>query len=211
MYGVGIQAAFDSPDGVLIGFGSEPSDLSTDGLRRGFDKARQGAVRDPEFRSLPRPGGAKRELFDHHDPALLAISDAQLVESGWKVLQGGLRAFLASGSLADLAGSEADLRGLGLILGGDVTIVQESMAIASSQMPEPQTDVSTPMMGFVTAMVESREAKGSGWSTGTRLDHFTDEAGVEAAQPAIEAIRGGRGPSGRYTVDFRPPPRGGFL
>jgi len=202
MYGVGIQVAFDSPEGVLIGFGSEPSDLSTAGMRRAFDKARQGAVRDPEFRSLPRPGGAARALFDYHDPALLTISDAQLVESGWKVLQGGLRAFLASGSLADLAGSEAELRGLGLILGGDVTIVQESMAIASSQMPEPQTDVSTPMMGFVTAMVESREAKGSGWSTGTRLDHFTDEAGVEAAQRAIEAIGGERIPSGDYTVIF---------
>src|SRR6266478_4173902 len=106
MYGVGIQVAFDSPEGVLIGFGSEPSDLSTAGMRRAFDKARQGAVRDPEFRSLPRPGGA------------------------------------------------------------------------------------------------AREAKGSGWSTGTRLDHFTDEAGVEAAQRAIEAIGGERIPSGDYTVIF---------
>ena len=32
MYGVGIQVAFDSPEGVLIGFGSEPSDLSTAGI-----------------------------------------------------------------------------------------------------------------------------------------------------------------------------------
>src|SRR5260370_21550135 len=130
MYGVGIQVAFDSPEGVLIGFGSEPSDLSTAGMRRAFDKARQGAVRDPEFRSLPRPGGAARELFDYHDPALLAISDAQLVESGWKVLQGGLRVFLSSGSLADLAGSVADVRGLCWIRCGDAALRPESQPLA---------------------------------------------------------------------------------
>src|SRR5262249_14712809 len=47
---------------------------------------------------------------------------------------------------------------------------------------------------------------GSGASTGTRLDHFTDEAGVEAAQNAIAAIGGGRVPSGIYTVVFGRPP-----
>jgi PmbA protein len=51
-------------------------------------------------------------------------------------------------------------------------------------------------------MVEARDAKGSGWSTATHLDHFTDEAGVEAAQNAIAAIDGERVPSGRYTVVF---------
>jgi predicted Zn-dependent protease len=51
-------------------------------------------------------------------------------------------------------------------------------------------------------MVETRGAKGSGASTGTRLDHFTDEAGVEAAQNAIKAIGGERVPSGTYTVVF---------
>ena len=201
-YGIGIQVALDSPDGILLGFGSEPSDLSTAGVARALAKARQGAVRDPEFRSFPRPGAARRELVDYHDPALLAISDAQLVEAGWKVLQGGLGAFLASSKLAELAGSEAGLRKLDLILGGDVTILQESMAIASTSMPGPQTDVSTLLTSFVTGMVEARDAKGSGWSTATRLEHLTEEAGAEAAQRAIEAIGGLRVPSGDYTVVF---------
>jgi hypothetical protein len=202
-HGIGVQAAFDSPDGVLFGFGSEPSDLSTDGIARALDKARHGAVRDPEFRSLPKPGGAvRRELTDYHDPALLEIGDSQLVEAGWSVLQGGLRAFLASTKLARLAGSEAELGKLGLILGGDVTILQESMAIASTSMPEPQSDVSTLLTSFVTGMVEAQGAKGSGWSTATRLAHLTEEAGADAAQHAIEAIGGARVPSGDYTVIF---------
>jgi hypothetical protein len=201
-FGIGIQVVLDSPDGPLLGFGSEPSDLSTAGAARALAKARQGAVRDPEFHSLPRPGPARRAVAEYHDPALLAVGDERLVEAGWTVLHGGLGAFLASSTLAAAAASEAELRGLGLILGGDVTILQESMAIASTAMPEPQSDVSTLITSFVTAMVEARDAKGSGWSTGTRLEDLTGEAGADAAQRAIEAIGGERVPSGDYTVIF---------
>jgi PmbA protein len=201
-YGIGIQVALDSPEGILLGFGSEPSDLSLAGAARALAKARQGAVRDPEFRSFPKPGAARRELVDYHDPALLDLSDAQLVEAGWKVLQGGLGAFRASSRLAQLAGSEAGLRALGLILGGDVTILQESMAIASTSMPDAQTDVSTLLTSFVTGMVEAQDAKGSGWSTATRLAHLTEEAGADAAARALEAMGGQRVPSGDYTVVF---------
>jgi PmbA protein len=51
-------------------------------------------------------------------------------------------------------------------------------------------------------MVEARGAKGSGWSAATRLDDFTDDAGVTAARAAIDAVGGERVPSGRYTVVF---------
>ena len=83
------------------------------------------------------------------------------------------------------------------------------MAIASTTMPHAQTDETSLITAFATAMVETRGAKGSGASTGTRLDHFTDEAGVEAAQNAINAIGGERVPSGTYTVVFGTPARGG--
>jgi PmbA protein len=130
------------------------------------------------------------------------VADAALVEAGWKVIHGALRTFIASSRLADLAGTENALPALGLIVGGDVTILQERMAIASTAMPHPQVDQSTLITAFVTAMVEARDAKGSGWSTATRLDDFTDEAGVEAAQAAIAAIGSERVPSGRYRVVF---------
>jgi hypothetical protein len=59
-YGLGIQAVFDTPAGRLLGFGSEPSDLSGAGAARALAKARQAAVADPEFVSLPRPSGQTR-------------------------------------------------------------------------------------------------------------------------------------------------------
>ncbi|HEU4438267.1 MAG TPA: metallopeptidase TldD-related protein [Methylomirabilota bacterium] len=207
MCGLGVHAVFEGPDGApRVGFGSEPSDLSSDGALRALDKARQAAVHDPEFRSLPRPGAARRALDDYHDPQLMEISDAALVEAGWKVIAGGLRAFMASSRLADLAPGEAELKRLGLILGGDVTILQERIAIASTAMPEPQSDDSAFMSASITAMVEARDAKGSGWSVCTRLGHFTDEAGAEAAANAVAAIDGARVPTGDYTVIFGPQP-----
>jgi predicted Zn-dependent protease len=204
--GLGIQAAFESAEGPLLGFGSEPSDLGPSGVARALDKARQAAVRDPDFVSLPRAGAGRPALAGYHDERLMQLDDASLVELGWKVVGGALRTFLASSRLAALAGSDEGLRRLGLIVGGDVTILQERVAVASTGMPRVETDESSLITAFVTAMVEARDAKGSGWSTGTRLDHFTDEAGVEAAQNAIQAIDGVRVPSGEYTVVFGPQP-----
>ena len=201
-YGIGIQAVFDGPDGRRIGFGSEPSDLTTAGVERALAKARRAAVADPEFVSLPAPAPFTRSLVNYHDPRLMDLDDASLVEAGWKITGGALRTFTASGRLAELAPDDEALRRLGLILGGDVTILRERIAIASTAMPRAQTDETSLITAFATAMVESRGAKGSGSSTGTRLDHFTDEAGVEAAQNAIKAIGGERVPSGAYTVLF---------
>jgi hypothetical protein len=200
--GIGIQAVFESAEGPRLGFGSEPSDLGPAGVARALDKARRAAVHDPDFVSLPRAGAEGPALAGYHDERLMRLDDAALVELGWKVLGGALRTFLASSTLAALGGSDAGLRRLGLIVGGDVTVLQERVAIASTGIPRVVTDESTLITAFVTAMVEARDAKGSGWSTGTRLDHFTDEAGVDAAQNAIQAIDGVRVPSGAYTVVF---------
>ena len=201
-YGIGIQAVFDAPDGRRIGFGSEPSDLTLAGVERALAKARKAAVADPEFVSLPAPAAVARSLENYHDPRLMDLDDASLVEAGWKITGGALRTFTASSRLAELAPDDEGLRRLGLILGGDVTILRERIAIASTTMPRAQTDETSLITAFATAMVESRGAKGSGASTGTRLDHFTDEAGVDAAQNAINAIGGERVPSGTYTVLF---------
>lgn len=199
-YGLGIQAVFAGPDGPRIGFGSEPTDLSRNGAERALAKARAAAVTDPDFVSLARPGRERRARADYHDPQLMTMDDGGLVEVGWRVIGGGLRTFLASGRLADLAETEEALRQLGLILSGDVTILQERIAVVSTAMPEVQTDESTLITAAVTAMVEARSAKGSGWSTGIRLDHFTDEAGVDAARSAIDMVDGERVVSGRYRV-----------
>ena len=201
-YGIGIQAVFESPAGRLLGFGSEPSDLSPAGAARALAKAEKAAVLDPEFVSLPEPALYERTLTDYHDPALGALDDRALVEAGWKVATGAFRTFQCSTALAAIAGSDEGLRRLGLIVGGDVSMLLERIAIASTRIPRVQSDESTLITASITAMVEARDAKGSGWWTGTRLAHLTDEAGGDAAANAIAAIGGERVPSGSYTVIF---------
>src|SRR3989441_4150303 len=146
--GIGLQVVFESGDGATIGFGSEPSDLTLEGVKRALDKARKSAVADPEFVSLPRPSGEARTLWDYHDRRLLEMRDDDLVQAGWKVITGALRTFTASSRLVELASSDGALKRLGLIAGGDVTILQERIAVATTHMPRVQTDESTPIMAF---------------------------------------------------------------
>lgn len=199
--GLGLRVLFDGPDGSgRVGFGSEPGALDRAGAQRALDKARRAAVGDPDFRSLPRPSGERRTLVDYHDPALFAISDERLVETGWALVTGGLATFTASSRLARAGGGDEGLRRLGLVLGGDLGIRQERIAIASTRMPRAQTDESAVMTSLVTAMIEAHEAKGSGWAVSTRLDGWSAEAGESAAGRAIDAIGGARVPAGDYTV-----------
>ena len=53
--GLGIRVALKTTQGIKTGFGSEPTDLSLEGVKRALEKARRGAVLDQEFVSLPKP------------------------------------------------------------------------------------------------------------------------------------------------------------
>lgn len=204
--GLGIRVVLRGPGGARLGFGSESGDLGPGGVRLALARARRAAIVDPQFYSLPRPGPEPPPPGRHSDPELMGLTDDQLVEAGWRVVDAGLRAFLASSRLAALAGDEAGLPGLGLVLGGDVTFLQERMAIASTAMPRPQADEASLLTASVTAMVEAYNAKGTGWSVAARLADFSGEAGADAARAAVEAIGNERVPGGEYAVVFGPQP-----
>ncbi|GBD10870.1 Metalloprotease TldD [bacterium HR23] len=196
-YGVAVRVLFRGEQGPLFGFGAEPSDLSLEGLQRALAKARRGAVRDPDRTSLPRPTGEKRRLHRYHDPLVMRMRDGHLVQVGWMAVEGALRAFQASEDLLALVERPEHLPRLGLILGGDVTVLQERIAVGSTHIPV-QTDESTLVMAFLTAMVEARSSKGSSWTVGTRLADFSTETGAECARNAIRSMDGVRVPDGEY-------------
>ncbi len=79
-YGIGIQAVFDAPDGRRIGFGSEPSDLTSAGAERALAKARNAAVADPEFVSLPARSASPRRRAGRSRVAPSARSQPRV---GW--------------------------------------------------------------------------------------------------------------------------------
>ena len=66
-FGLGVRVALATPEGTKSGFGSETADLSLDGVARALDKARKGAVLDPEFVSLPTPALHGPTLRRYHD------------------------------------------------------------------------------------------------------------------------------------------------
>lgn len=211
--GIGIRAVFTSPDGPRIGFGSEARDFSLKGVRHAIEKARHAAAPDPDFVSLPAPAlqpspseRKGRPLTKYHDRAIMDLQDGALVEAGWCVVQDALKAFSGSEPLAKQAGSKEKLASMGLILSGDVSLVQQRIAIASTHMPKVQTDESTSVTSFVTGMVERYHAKGSGYAAATHLAKFKGEAGGEAARNAVSAVGGQRLPTGAYNVVLGPQP-----
>lgn len=209
-YGLGIRATFLTPDGIKTGFGSEPTDLTVDGAERALEKARAGAVSDPEFVSLPKFDSPQRPTAKddippaNYDPAMMRIGGKGLVDAGWSMMDRALDAFQSSEDLLGLAGSAERMSELGLILGGDVVMLQDRMAIASTHIPKIQTAQNTLIMSFATAMIESQASKGSGWSVGSRLADFSGEAAAEAARNAIDSMDGQRIPTGEYNVIFGP-------
>jgi len=209
-FGIGIRAVFVGNGGPRVGFGSEARDLSPTGVRRALEKARHNAVPDPEFISLPTPtpesGRGSRRSARYHDPAIMEVKDRVLVEAGWRVINDALKVFASSDQLAWMAGTQEKVPSLGLIVGGDVSLFQQRMAVASTRMPTVQTDESTFMTSYVTSMVERKNAKGSGYAATTHLAKFKGEAGGEAARNAVKAAGGERLPSGSYTVVLGPQP-----
>ena len=203
-YGLGIRVAFSTGDVIKTGFGSEPADLSLEGVRKALEKARLGAVADREYVSLPKPTGETPGLSKYHDPAVMRIKSGKMVAAGWQTVERTLETIGTSEDLLNLAGSPEGVRDLGVILGGDVIMLQERMAIASTHMPQVQSDESTLVMSFATAMLEDAAAKGSGWSVGSRLSDLTGEAGAEAARNAIASVNGQRVETGAYRVVLGP-------
>ena len=203
-YGLGIRVAFNTPEGLKTGFGSEPTDLSTEGVRRALEKARRGAVLDTEYVSLPKPTGRAPTLSQYHDPAIMQVSNGRMVQTGWETVERALEVFSTSEDLLNAAGSPEGIRDLGLILGGDVVMLQERMAIGSYHFPTVQTDESTLVMAFTTAMLEDQHAKGSGWTVGSHLSDLTGESGAEAARNAIRSMNGERVTDGAYRVILGP-------
>lgn len=202
--GIGIRVVFKG-DRRLSGFGSESSDISADAVDEALRKARQGAVADPDFISLPGPAASRPTLSSYHDERLMNVAAGDLVDAGWKTVEGALDVFESSEELLGLAGGDRSrLPGLGLILGGDVTMLQERMAIASSRMPKPQSDESTLVMSFITAMVEAQSAKGGGCVVGTNLETDFSLAGRQAARGVIASVGGKRVKTGQYDVVLGP-------
>ena len=197
--GIGLRIAFKEASGVKVGFGQETGSLNLEAVESAYLKAKEGAVYDPDFYGLPAPSPGEKSLRDYHDDTLLTLSDGDLVSLGWKTIHCALDEFERSSLL-----NEYSPHDLGLILGGDVTILQEQIALSSTRLQTAVDDTTTIIFSSLTSMIEKMNSKGSGWSAGTRLDRFDGSAGAMAVRSALQAAGGTRIESGTYPVVLAP-------
>lgn len=189
-YGIGVLAVFDTPQGIKVGFGSDTGDLTIEGVRRALDRARRSSVSDPDFKALPSPSYGSPVLSSYHDESVMEIGDEEVVYLGWRALKGALFVFRKKGFTRSL------------IVGGDVTILKERVAVANTNGID-EFDESSSMFASITAVIENMNAKGTGWASATYLDRFKpEEAGRMAAKNAISSAGGRRIGSGVYNVIF---------
>jgi len=188
-YGLGILVTFKRGSRIETGFGSVTNDLTKEGVLEALAKARRNRVYDPDFKTLPEPVG-KPVLTNYHDNRVMEISGKDAVGLGWKALDGALKALRGGGHKKTI------------IIGGDVTILRERMAIKTTKGID-DFDETTSLTANITAMIENKNVKGTGWSMDTHLAAFKPEAaGRDAAESAMRTIGGRNVKSGRHNVIF---------
>ena len=187
--GIGLLVIFKAGKEIKIGFGSVSNNITPKGIKESFQKAKRNKVYDPDFKSLPVPTG-KPILENYHDNAVMEISDAAIVDLGWQGLKGAITEY------------NQKRFNKSIIVGGDVTIIKERMAIASTKGID-NFDESSILTTNITSMIEKERVKGTGWNTSTHLSSFNpEEAGCESAESAIKTMGGERISSGTYNVVF---------
>ena len=183
-----------------IGTASEAGDLSRQALRSAIERARRSAIVDPHFSGLARD---PRKLAPSAGGAsgLARASDAMLTASAWQVIGGALAAFRA--------GYKNSRAHPGLVIGGDLSLVHDRIAIAGSNLAEVRTDESAHFVSSVTAIVESMDAKGTDTAVGGSLERIRGAVatlGRNAVRRALALGAGVRPASGRYRVILGPQP-----
>lgn len=183
-----------------IGTASEAGDLSRQALRSAIERARRSAIVDPHFSGLARD---PRKLAPSAGGAsdLARASDAMLTVSAWKVIGGALAAFRA--------GYKNSSAQPGLVIGGDLSLVHDRIAIAGSNLADVRTDESAHFVSSVTAIVESMDAKGTDTAVGGSIERIRGAVatlGRNAVRRALALGAGVRPPSGRYRVILGPQP-----
>jgi PmbA protein len=174
------------------GMASEAGEFSLDALRAALGRARRAALVDPHFPGLPvgplarkTANGANRATSD-----IVRAGDARLGGAAWRIIGGALEEFTSHRA--------ADGAAPGLVLGGDVSMMRDRMAIGSSNFDGVRVETGAHFTCMVTALVESLDTKGTASAIGASLAEMemaAARAGGEAVARAL-ALAGGERPAG---------------
>jgi predicted Zn-dependent protease len=181
------------------GYGSCAGDLSLEAVRDALKRARSAAVIDPHFPGLPAQ--PRRLAKDDTNAAsvsdLMRAKDSAIAAAAWEIAGGAVAAFAARTPLK--------VAHPGLVVGGDVSLIRDRIAIGSSAFEDIRSDQSAHFVASVTALIESFEAKGTATAVGGSIAEMRRAAsrlGRDAVMRAIALRHGERPPGGVYRVVF---------
>jgi PmbA protein len=176
------------------GSASEAGDLSLEAVRAAIRRARTATVIDPHFPGLP---AEPRKLAPSKELAgdLMRAKDSAIAAAAWQMIDGAISAFDSGTSLK--------LPHPGLVIGGDLSLIRDRIAIGSSTFTDIRGDESAHFVSSVTALIESLDAKGTATATGASLDEMRragTRLGRDAVARALMLRHGERPPAGPYRV-----------
>jgi predicted Zn-dependent protease len=204
--GVSVELWFKRGNKKYIGFGHETNDLNSKAINIAIEKALRDAVADPDFFGFYKPNGIKNNSKVSRfnaDKRLLSLTYKQeaelLANLGWNTISGAKDVILKYSQSKKVMPSS-----IGFILSGDHFLISERMAVANTN-GVLDSEESSVILSFFTAMIEKENAKGSAWKVSNDLRKMNaKEIGSQAAKAAIKNISGIRLNTGKYNVIFGP-------
>ena len=190
--GLSILLVMADGAGRKVGLGVDRDDLSRDSITLALEIAKQSAVVDPGFTSLPKPPEATPTAPMLHDPAVMSLPDDAVAGLASEALDGALSTFRE-------AAVEAPFR-----ISGEVRSRTELLVVGNSHDLLAE-DTSTALLAALHAHLGPQQVHGVGSHSATHLKDFLPyDAGVEAATEALRARGGTALPAGEYTIIFGP-------
>lgn len=184
-----------------VGVAFEAGDFTSDSVRDALRRARSAAVVDPHFPGFPSVA-LDRKLAPSEKSDLTRVGDDAIAAAAWEVLDGALSAFAKRP-----ANTRTDHPGL--IIGGDVSVIRDRIAIFNSNLAEVRTDESAHFNASVTSIIESLDAKGTATALGdsaAAMRRLSRVLGRDAVRRALALSDGARLAAGKFRVVLGPQP-----
>lgn len=201
--GISVEVWFQKDGKKLLGFGHEANELSKEGVKRALKKALRDAVEDQEFYGFLKPQDISKDMIEKISRNTLSQEMTFEEEAkflgrvSWETIQGAVDVVEDHRKKHKLS-----LKEISFILNGDNSLIQERMALATTD-GIVESDATRTVSSTLTAMFEKEKAKGSAWDAGVFNQDFSGyKVGREAALAALNSIGGIRVPTGNYTVVF---------
>lgn len=183
-----------------FGVAFESGELTLDAVRAVLARAHRAAVVDPFFPGFAKGVRAIRPASASTSD-LARVDDAPIVAAAWSIVRGAVEEFAQS--------EAARAPHPRLVVGGDLTVIHDRVALASSNFADVRSDESTRFGSSVTSLIESLDAKGTASALGTRVAEMKLAAkhlGRDAARRALALARGVRPGPGMYRAVLGPQP-----